>query len=66
MVEIPGDIIAPNNYSFVLAIWAKEIVVCDLIEDVCHFRVHDNGSDYAIYEGIDYGNFIIKPIWTKC
>ena len=64
-VELPASIIAPNVYSFVFALWAKDQAVYDSPENICSIKIHDNGTDFAVYEGIDYGNIIIKPVWSN-
>jgi lipopolysaccharide transport system ATP-binding protein len=62
-VELPASLIAPNLYSFTFAIWVKNVTVYDSVDNVCPVRIHDNGTDYAVFEGIEYGNFIITPSW---
>ena len=64
-VELPAGIIAPNMYSFVFALWVKDVIVYDLLENVCAFKIHDNGSEFAIYEGVDYGSIILNPRWSN-
>jgi lipopolysaccharide transport system ATP-binding protein len=60
---IPSCIIAPNNYSFVAAIWSKETTVYDSVEDICSIKIHDNGTELSDYEGYDYGSIFIKTEW---
>lgn len=62
-VELPASLIAPNLYSFLFAIWAKDVAVYDSVENVCSIRIHDNGTEYAVFDGNDYGNFIMSPNW---
>jgi lipopolysaccharide transport system ATP-binding protein len=62
-VDLPLSIIAPNYYSLVVAIWAKDLVINDIQENICPFRIHDNGSEFALYEGYDYGSVILNPNW---
>jgi lipopolysaccharide transport system ATP-binding protein len=62
-VELPPSIIAPNSYSFVFAIWAKDVAIYDSVENVCPVKIHDTGSEFAVYEGIDYGSIIINANW---
>jgi lipopolysaccharide transport system ATP-binding protein len=63
--ELPPSFIAPNLYSFVFALWAKDLAVYDSVENICSVKVHDNGTDFAIYDGIDYGSIIINPVWSN-
>jgi lipopolysaccharide transport system ATP-binding protein len=64
-VKIPGSILAPNSYSFVFAIWVKDLAVYDSVENVCPIAIHDNGTELANFEGFDYGSVIIKPTWLR-
>jgi lipopolysaccharide transport system ATP-binding protein len=64
-VELPSSTIAPNIYSFVFVIWEKDIQVYDSVENVCPIKIHDNGTELAVYEGMDYGNVIITPNWSN-
>jgi lipopolysaccharide transport system ATP-binding protein len=61
---IPGNLIAPSDYSFIVALNTRTgLVTYDWIEDVCPFRVYDDGTDYAFAEGMDYGCIILKEEW---
>jgi lipopolysaccharide transport system ATP-binding protein len=62
-VELPASVLAPNLYSFVFVIWVKNINVYDSVENVCPITIHDNGSELAIYEGLDYGSVVLNPRW---
>jgi lipopolysaccharide transport system ATP-binding protein len=62
-VVLPSEIIAPNFYSFVFAIWTQTGEVFDLVENACKVRIHDNGTELAGYEGIEFGSVILKPTW---
>ena len=64
-VILPASIIAPNNYSFIFALWEKSGRVHDQVDNVCACRIYDSGTDLALYEGGDNGCIIIKPIWDN-
>lgn len=64
-VTLPDSIIAPNNYSFVFALWNKNGMVYDALEGVCPITIFDSGTELASYEGVDYGNIIINPTWEN-
>lgn len=64
-VELPASLVAPNTYSFVFAIWTRSGKVYDLQSGICPVTIHDNGTEYALYEGVDYGNVIIQPKWSS-
>jgi lipopolysaccharide transport system ATP-binding protein len=63
-VLLPANLIAPNIYSFVFAIWTKNGNVFDLVENVCMIKIHDNGTDLAHYEGSDHGFIITEGKWS--
>jgi lipopolysaccharide transport system ATP-binding protein len=60
---LPSAIIAPNSYNFLCAIWVKGGLVYDKVESICLVKIHDNGTEFAIHEGDDYGNMILKASW---
>lgn len=62
-VSLPAEVFAPNSYSFVLALWARNVEIWDFVENICPIQIHDNGSELSLYEGTDYGSFVIKPVW---
>lgn len=62
-LTLPKELIAPNYYNFVVAVWTKDGRVHDIVENVCPVTIHDNGTDFAHYEGVDYGSVIVAPDW---
>lgn len=62
-MEVPGSLIAPNLYSFVCALWTKDGQMYDVVENAATIKIHDNGTDLALYEGIDYGCILVNSKW---
>lgn len=62
-IILPSSLIAPGLYSFVFAIWVKDTIVYDSVENVCSIKIHENGSELALYEGFDYGHVILNHTW---
>lgn len=62
-VRLPSRIIAPNIYSFACAIWTRDGNVYDYLDNACPVKIHDNGTELALYEGIDYGSVIVEAEW---
>lgn len=62
-VTLPGSVIAPNTYNFVIALWNRNKEVYDIIENVGSVTIVDNGTEQALYEGIDYGSVILDATW---
>jgi lipopolysaccharide transport system ATP-binding protein len=65
IVKLPAGLIAPNYYSFVVALWATDGRVYDVVSNVCPVTIHDDGTELALYEGAEYGNIIIQPVWEN-
>lgn len=64
-VEFPSSIIAPNSYTFLCVLSTKELEIHDYIDNACSVKIHDNGTELSLYEGLDYGNVILKTLWTN-
>jgi len=62
-VKLPKSLIAPNFYSFVVALWTKDGNLVDILENICSIKIHDSGTDLAKYEGYDNGSVIVKAEW---
>lgn len=62
-VTLPKEVIAPNHYSFIFALYEHRGKVYDIIENVCNIKIHDTGTIFSKYEGIDYGNVIVDSKW---
>ena len=60
---LPSTIIAPNTYTFLCAIWVKGGTIYDKVESICQVKIYDNGTEFAIHEGDDYGNMILNASW---
>ncbi len=58
----PG-MIAPNNYSFIIALFVPGKQNYEVVENVCPIKIHDDGSKLALFEGQNYGSLIMKEIW---
>ncbi len=63
-LKIPGNIIAPNYYTFRYALYDDNGNVFDLLESETKVRIMDTGTEMAKYEGVDYGFLILKCEWT--
>lgn len=59
-IKIPSQVIAPNTYAFRLAIFLPHGITYDLVEMICPVRIHDSGTDMAMFEGANYGSFFLN------
>jgi lipopolysaccharide transport system ATP-binding protein len=64
-MQLPNNIIAPNQYSFAFAIWTKTGQVFDFVDNVSLIKIHDSGTDLALYEGGDHGCIVLNPEWSN-
>lgn len=58
-IKFRPSLIAPNSYAFRLALFHYNITTFDIVEMVCPVRIIDNGTPMALFEGINYGCFLI-------
>ncbi len=59
--RIPGNFIAPNNYSFLVQIFHPSGEIVHELFDICAFNVIDTGSELSAYT--DYGFVQINSDW---
>lgn len=60
-IEFECNVFAANNYFLRLAIFdSSTFQVYDLQEMICPFKINDNGTEMAKFEGINYGYFNLK------
>ena len=59
-IKIPAEVIAPNTYAFRLAIFLPHGTTYDLVEMICPVRIHDSGTNMAMFEGANYGSFFLN------
>jgi len=58
-IKFARSILAPNSYAFRVALFHHNVVVYDLQEMICPFRIVDTGSKLSLFEGYNYGSFFI-------
>ena len=61
--RIPGDFIAPNNYSFLLQIFYPDGEILQDLFDICSFVVVDMGSDLSSHK--DHGYVMVHGEWSS-
>ena len=53
-ITLPSNIIAPNKYSFRVAIFNPIGETYDIAENICPITIYDTGSDMIDYENYEY------------
>lgn len=65
LVDFPCKLIAPGNYSFLIAIHKPNVEIYDIIEDLCSFQIiEDSSIGHFKYNGIKQGSIIVEPKWS--
>jgi lipopolysaccharide transport system ATP-binding protein len=59
-VKLPGGFLTPNSFSWVMCINHPGVEIYDLQDDVLNFSIIETGSDFAKYNGANYGNVFAK------
>jgi lipopolysaccharide transport system ATP-binding protein len=61
---IEGGLIAPMDYSFLVALNSRTgDVTYEYQEDICPIKVYDDGTSFSFAEGMDYGCIILNDKW---
>jgi lipopolysaccharide transport system ATP-binding protein len=63
-VRVPGRFLAPGHYTFIVNVNVPPSKIIDRVEEVCRFAITDAGSEFAIYEGRDYGCVFANCDWA--
>jgi lipopolysaccharide transport system ATP-binding protein len=59
-IKLPANVIAPNTYAFRFATFIPNGAIFDLVDLACPIRVIDSGSKMALFDGVNYGSFIMN------
>jgi lipopolysaccharide transport system ATP-binding protein len=55
LLKIPANFLVPGTYSWVACINHPGSTMYDLQEDIVNFSILETGSDFARYNGVDFG-----------
>ncbi len=62
-MKIPNNFLVPGHYLFSVALHVPNVQIVDQIEEICKFSIVDMGSEFAFYEGVDYGCVFADCAW---
>ena len=62
---IPANTITPNHYSWLNSLHIAGHQLIDVLWDECNFTIVDAGTDFARYEGVDYGVIVLNNYQIK-
>lgn len=60
LVKIPSHFLTPKTYTLNCGIQIPGQLMFDHVKDACPFRIIDAGTEFALYEGVDYGSVFAK------
>jgi lipopolysaccharide transport system ATP-binding protein len=60
LITIEKNFLTPGNYSWIMCINHPGVTLYDLQEDILPFTIAETGSEFARYEGADYGSVFAK------
>lgn len=63
-VKLPIKFLTPGKYYFTIALHLPNVRIVDYIDEACLFNITDIGSEFAIYEGLDYGCVFANCEWN--
>ena len=64
-VKLPVKFLAPNAFNITFGLHVPNVQSIDYIENCLSFEIIETGSDFHIYQGVDYGCVIIDCEWLK-
>lgn len=62
-MKLPSGLLAPNRYSFSVALLTYNNHLIDVLDNVIQIKVVDNGSPLQEMEGLDYGDILVDCKW---
>lgn len=62
-MKVPAELLVPGQYFFSIALHVPNIQILEQLEEICKFIVVDMGSEFAMYEGVDYGCIFANCSW---
>ena len=64
-VKLPVKFLAPNTFNITFGLHVPNIKHIDYIENCLSFEIIETGSEFHIYQGVDYGCVIIDCEWLS-
>jgi lipopolysaccharide transport system ATP-binding protein len=64
-VLLPKSILVPNTYSFNFAIHFPNVQIIEFLEDIVKFDIIETGTDFHMYNNVDYGCVILDSTWLS-
>lgn len=62
---VPANTVCPNQYSWLNSLHTPGVGLVDALWDECEFTLLDGGTEFARYEGLDYGAIFLTNYQFK-
>lgn len=63
-VKLPEKFLVPNKFTLTFAIHKPNIALVDYLVDCLSFEIVETGSDFHVYQGVDYGCVFVNCNWS--
>lgn len=63
-LKIPDTFLTPGQYSFLVAMHIPKVQILDQLDNICSFTITDTGSEFSMYDGLDYGCVFANCGWN--
>lgn len=62
-MRVPTKLLTPGRYSFSIALHIPNVSILDQVDEAVTFSIFDTGSEFALFEGVDYGCVFADCTW---
>ena len=62
-VKLPLKFLVPNKFSLTFGMYFPNVEMIDFQENCLSFEILETGSDFHIYQGVDYGCVFVECKW---
>lgn len=62
---IPSNLLVPNSYKIHLALHVPNKRILSLKDNLVDFTIEETGTDFHIYQGVDYGCVFVDCTWEN-
>lgn len=63
-VKLPPKFLVPNRFTLTFAVHKPNVALIDYLVNCLSFEIVETGSDFYVYQGVDYGCVFVDCEWT--
>lgn len=64
-VKLPKKFLVPNMFTLTFAVHKPNVVLIDYLINCLSFEIVETGSDFHVYQGVDYGCVFVECDWSS-